>query len=136
MLGIGSSELLLIAVVALVVIGPERLPFVARAAGALFGRARRYANEVRADIQREMELEEITKMRSTFHDAAQSLEKSVEQANEQLRAVERSLASPEGAAPAGRGEIAAARLRRRPRRLPLHRFLGGHGRRAVRLLHA
>jgi sec-independent protein translocase protein TatB len=70
MFNVGFSELAVIAVVALVVIGPERLPGVARTAGALFGRMRRYVNEVKAEVEREMDLGEFEKIRATFHDAA------------------------------------------------------------------
>ena len=59
MFDIGFSELMVIAVVALVVLGPERLPKVARTAGHLFGRLQRYVNDVKADINREIELEEL-----------------------------------------------------------------------------
>src|SRR5215510_11285056 len=59
MFDIGFSELLVIAVVALIVIGPERLPKVARTLGHLFGRMQRYVNDVKADIAREMELEKV-----------------------------------------------------------------------------
>ena len=58
MFDIGFSELLVIAVVALIVIGPERLPKVARTVGHLIGRMQRYVNDVKADISREMELDE------------------------------------------------------------------------------
>ena len=63
---------MVIAVVALLVIGPERLPKVARTMGHLFGRLQRYVNDVKADIQREMELDELRKFKSTVEDAARS----------------------------------------------------------------
>ena len=74
MFDVGFSEMLLIAVVALVVIGPERLPKLARTMGHLFGRLQRYVNDVKADISREMELEELRKFKSEFEQAAQSVE--------------------------------------------------------------
>jgi len=77
MFDIGFSELLVIAVVALLVVGPERLPRVARTAGHLFGRLQRYVNDVKSDIQRELELDELKKLRSQFEDAARSVEQSV-----------------------------------------------------------
>jgi len=77
MFDIGFSELLLIAIVALIVIGPERLPKVARTLGHLFGRMQRYVNDVKADISREMELDELKKMRSSMEDAARSFQSSV-----------------------------------------------------------
>jgi sec-independent protein translocase protein TatB len=74
---VGFSELMVIAVVALIVIGPERLPRVARTMGHLFGRLQRYVNDVKADINREIELEELRKFKTTFEDAARGFETSV-----------------------------------------------------------
>jgi sec-independent protein translocase protein TatB len=74
---IGFSEIMVIAVVALIVIGPERLPKVARTLGHLFGRMQRYVNDVKADISREMELEELRKLQTSMQDAARSFEQSV-----------------------------------------------------------
>lgn len=68
---------MVIAVVALIVIGPERLPRVARTLGHLFGRLQRYVNEVKADINREIELEELRKFKAEFEDAARGFESSV-----------------------------------------------------------
>ena len=79
MFDIGFSELMVIAVVALIVIGPERLPKVARTLGHLFGRMQRYVNDVKADISREMELDELKKLRASMQDAAQSFEQSMRQ---------------------------------------------------------
>ena len=77
MFDIGFSELMVIAIVALIVIGPERLPKVARTLGHLFGRMQRYVNDVKADISREMELEELKKLQTTVQDAARAFETSV-----------------------------------------------------------
>jgi sec-independent protein translocase protein TatB len=77
MFDIGFSELLVIGIVALIVIGPERLPRVARTLGHLFGRMQRYVNDVKADISREMELEELRKLQANVQDAARSFEDSV-----------------------------------------------------------
>jgi sec-independent protein translocase protein TatB len=108
MFDIGFSELLVIAVVALLVIGPERLPKVARTAGHMFGRLQRYVNEVKADIQREMELDELRKLRSQFEDAARSVQDSVQEVDKEMRAVgdelNQAVAGPSpdpGAAPGG-----------------------------------
>jgi sec-independent protein translocase protein TatB len=68
---------MVIAVVALIVIGPERLPKVARTLGHLFGRMQRYVNDVKADISREMELDELKKLQTTIQDAASAFESSV-----------------------------------------------------------
>lgn len=78
MIDLGLSKLMLIGVVALVVIGPERLPKVARTAGALFGRAQRYINDVKAEVSREMELDGLRTMRNDFEDAARSAQNSVQ----------------------------------------------------------
>jgi sec-independent protein translocase protein TatB len=86
MFDIGFSELLVIALVALIVIGPERLPRVARTLGALLGRAQRYVNDVKSDIQREVDLDELKNLKSTFQDAAKSVEESVTQVGQELQA--------------------------------------------------
>ena len=77
MFDVGLSEMMVIAVVALVVIGPERLPRVARTLGHLFGRMQRYVNDVKADINREIELDELRKFKDQFQDAAQSVENTI-----------------------------------------------------------
>ena len=78
MFDIGFSELLVCAVVALVVIGPERLPKVARTLGVLFGRLQRYVTQVKADINREMDLAELGKVKSEFENAARSFQADVQ----------------------------------------------------------
>ncbi len=77
MIDFGLTKLMLIGAVALVVIGPEKLPRVARMAGSLFGRAQRYMNEVKAEVSREMELEELRKMQDEFKQAASDVSQSV-----------------------------------------------------------
>ena len=77
MFDIGFSELLVIGIVALIVIGPQRLPQVARTLGHLFGRMQRYVNDVKADISREMELAELKKLQNTIEDAAGAFQSSV-----------------------------------------------------------
>ena len=78
MFDISFGELAVIGVVALVVIGPEKLPKVARTVGALVGRAQRYVHDVKADIQREVNLGELKQLHSEVHDAAQSLRNTVQ----------------------------------------------------------
>jgi sec-independent protein translocase protein TatB len=78
MLDLGLTKMALIGVVALVVLGPERLPGVARTAGALFGRAQRYINDVKSEVAREMELDELKKMRSEFETAASNVENTIQ----------------------------------------------------------
>ena len=77
MFDIGFSEIVVIGVVALVVIGPERLPKTARTVGLLFGRLQRYVNDVKADISREMELDELRRLSREMQGAAHDLEQSV-----------------------------------------------------------
>ena len=115
MFDIGFSELVVIGVVALVVIGPERLPKTARTVGHLFGRLQRYVNDVKADINREMELDELRKLKSEMQGAAREFEQSVTSAASEVqagvRSVERDLndaaATPAGIAPAAATASAA-----------------------------
>jgi sec-independent protein translocase protein TatB len=86
MFDVGFSELMVIAVVALVVIGPERLPRVARTLGHLFARLQRYVNEVKADINREIELDELRKFKDEFEQAARSMESHVKDEMNQAEA--------------------------------------------------
>ncbi|WP_374682952.1 Sec-independent protein translocase protein TatB [Accumulibacter sp.] len=77
MFDISFTEMIVIGVVALVVIGPERLPKVARAAGHLLGRAQRYVSDVKSDINREIQLDELKKLRTEIQDSARSVEQSL-----------------------------------------------------------
>ncbi|MBB1625277.1 Sec-independent protein translocase protein TatB, partial [Achromobacter sp. UMC71] len=77
MFDVSLTELMVIGVVALIVIGPERLPKVARTVGHLLGRAQRYVNDVKSDIQREIELDELRKFKSEMEDAAQGVQQSL-----------------------------------------------------------
>jgi len=85
MFDISFSELLLIGIVALIVIGPERLPKVARTVGLLLGRAQRYVNDVKSDIQREMDNEALSSLKSQMDEAAKSVKSSLEEAGNTLR---------------------------------------------------
>ena len=77
MIDFGFDKLALIGAVALVVIGPERLPRVARTVGHLMGKAQRYVADVKAEVNRSIELEELKKMKTQFEDAARNVEQSV-----------------------------------------------------------
>ncbi|MFM2057013.1 MAG: Sec-independent protein translocase subunit TatB [Pseudomonadota bacterium] len=77
MLDIGFSKLLIIGGIALVVIGPERLPRVARMAGTLLGRAQRYVSDVKAEVNRSMELDELNKVKREFESAARDVGRSI-----------------------------------------------------------
>jgi len=102
MFDIGLSEIVVIGVVALIVIGPERLPKTARMLGHLFGRLQRYVNEVKADISREMELDELRRLKGDVESAARDIEQSVATAQADLnagaRSVEQQLSSVASAA--------------------------------------
>jgi sec-independent protein translocase protein TatB len=78
MFDVGFSEMLVIAIVALVVIGPERLPKVARTAGVLFGRLQRYVAQVKADIGREIEMSDLKQAKQEFESAARTFKAEVE----------------------------------------------------------
>lgn len=77
MIDFGFDKLALIGAVALIVIGPERLPRVARTVGHLLGKAQRYVSDVKAEVNRSIELEELKKMKSGIEDAARDVEQSV-----------------------------------------------------------
>lgn len=77
MFDVGFSEMLVIAIVALIVIGPERLPGVARTVGALLGRVRRYAADVKAEVNRELQLEDVRRMQQQLAEQAKALEQKV-----------------------------------------------------------
>ena len=104
MFDVGFSEIVVIAVVALIVIGPERLPKVARTLGHMFGRLQRYVNEVKADINREMELDELRKLQAQVQSAARDIEQSVTSAAHEVetgvRSVEAELNAAGAATPA------------------------------------
>lgn len=85
MFDVSFTELMLIGVVALIVIGPERLPKVARTAGHLLGRAQRYVSDVKTDIQREIDLDEVNKLKKQMDDASQSLQASMKEASASLQ---------------------------------------------------
>ena len=77
MIDFGFDKIALIGAVALIVIGPEKLPRVARTVGTLLGKARRYVADVKAEVNRSIELEELQKMKSQFETAARDVESSV-----------------------------------------------------------
>lgn len=110
MFDVGFSEMLVIAIVALVVIGPERLPKVARTAGVLFGRLQRYVAQVKADINREMEAADLGKVKSEFESAARTIKDDLEaQAASAEREVREMQASIDRDLEAAMGEAQAAK---------------------------
>jgi sec-independent protein translocase protein TatB len=92
------AELIVVMVVALVVIGPERLPKVARTLGHLYGRAQRYVNGVKADIARDMAIDEYKQMQQKIQAEAAALQQSVQQAGsaaeQQVQQLKHSVAMP------------------------------------------
>jgi sec-independent protein translocase protein TatB len=76
-LDFGFDKIALIGAVALIVIGPEKLPRVARTVGTLLGKAQRYVADVKAEVNRSIELEELQKMKSQFETAARDVEQTV-----------------------------------------------------------
>jgi sec-independent protein translocase protein TatB len=95
MFDISFVELLTIGIVALVVIGPERLPGVARTVGHLLGRARRYVGDVKADINRELQLEELKKLQAQAAESMREVESTVQ---EEVEAARSAFVSPAQAA--------------------------------------
>ena len=114
MFDIAFSEIIVIAVVALVVIGPERLPKVAKTLGHMYGRLQRYVSDVKADINREMELDELRKLQSEVQSAARDIESSMTSAAREVESGVRSVqtqlnaaGNPSAAAPSAGSEAGA-----------------------------
>ena len=78
MIDLGISKMALIGAVALIVIGPEKLPAVARTVGTLLGKAQRYVSDVKAEVNRAMEMDELKKMRETVEGAARDVENTIQ----------------------------------------------------------
>jgi len=78
MIDLGVSKIALIGAVALIVIGPEKLPRVARTVGTLLGKAQRYVADVKQEVNRSMELDELKKMKDTVEGAARDVENSIQ----------------------------------------------------------
>ena len=85
MFDISFAEILIIAIVALIVVGPQRLPKVARTLGYLFGRAQRYADNIKSDIRHEMELEELKKLKNSMQEATHTFDDTIRQEINQLQ---------------------------------------------------
>ncbi len=100
MFDVGFSELVVIMVVALVVIGPKRLPAAARTMGRLWGRLQRYISRMKQDVTTSMELEELRELEREVRAKAEALERSVQQAgndlNHEVRQLERDLEQAAG----------------------------------------
>jgi sec-independent protein translocase protein TatB len=98
MIDLGIEKMMVIGAVALIVIGPEKLPRVARTVGALIGKAQRYVNDVKAEVNRSIELEELQKMKREVETAARDVETSIHSG---VRDIERELNEAAGVASAG-----------------------------------
>ena len=85
MFDISFAEILIIAIMALIVVGPQRLPKVARTLGYLFGRAQRYADNIKSDIRHEMELEELKKLKNSMQEATHTFDDTIRQEINQLQ---------------------------------------------------
>jgi sec-independent protein translocase protein TatB len=96
-LDLGIEKMMVIGAVALIVIGPEKLPKVARTVGALIGKAQRYVNDVKAEVNRSIELEELQKMKRDVETAARDVETSITSG---VRDIERELNEAAGIASA------------------------------------
>jgi sec-independent protein translocase protein TatB len=110
MVDIGFSELLVIALVALVVVGPQRLPVLTRTVGTLLGRAQRYVSDVKSDIQRQMDLEELRKMKQGVEDLGQNIQSSVEDAQREMDGIASSI--EDGLSGTDKDDLGAATGRR------------------------
>ena len=136
MLDFSFGELVMIGAVALVVLGPERLPRVARAFGEFLGKAQRYVSQVRADIQREVELADLKRLQEEARQAAQSIDSSVRDVAASVEEASRiapaeasaATAASERGAPAWEGGgWGSHRFRTRPRPSPSVRELADQG---------
>jgi sec-independent protein translocase protein TatB len=111
MFDLGFSEMLVIALVALVVIGPERLPKVTRTIGTMLGRMQRYVNDVKAEVEREMRIEDLKKLQAGMEEQVRSIEHGVKTEMKEAEQSVRTMADEaalEPPAPAVTPPVAAA----------------------------
>jgi len=118
MIDLGISKLAMIGAVALIVIGPEKLPRVARTVGALIGKAQRYVSDVKAEVNRSIELEELKKMKETVETAARDVGQSVQNSAADL---EKSWADATAEASASEGHDSAVAELSLPQDAPQYR---------------
>lgn len=93
MFDISFAEILVISLVALIVIGPERLPHVARIVGRIFGRARRFVSNVKEEVSNEIRLDELKELRASMQESAQNFETSVRREMDQIKTTTDSVAA-------------------------------------------
>lgn len=102
MFDVGLSEMMVILVVALIVIGPERLPKVARTLGHLWGRMQRYVSGIKSEISRDMAMDEMRKMRDSVEQEANSISQTAssmaQQLDQEVGKVNQALVEPVSAA--------------------------------------
>ncbi len=127
MIDFGFDKIALIGAVALIVIGPERLPRVARTVGHLIGKAQRYVSDVKAEVNRSIELEELKKMKSEFEDAARNVESSVNSQIHQTKSdLDQAWGEPDDLSASSIGVGGGDRLyARRHRSIAIRRRTGG-----------
>ena len=116
MIDLGIEKMLVIGAVALVVIGPEKLPRVARTVGTLLGKAQRYVADVKAEVNRSMELEELKKMKETVESAARDVEGSIRSGANEFEKQWSETTNPAQSAPLALGELAAYPEYRHPKK--------------------
>ncbi|MDP3820129.1 MAG: Sec-independent protein translocase protein TatB [Burkholderiales bacterium] len=105
MIDFGFDKIALIGAVALIVIGPEKLPRVARTVGHFVGKAQRYVADVKAEVNRSIELEELKKMKTEFEDAARNVEQTVSsEINQTTSSLESSWNSGDSTLPVNSGQ--------------------------------
>jgi sec-independent protein translocase protein TatB len=101
----GFDKIALIGAVALIVIGPEKLPRVARTVGHFIGKAQRYVADVKAEVNRSIELEELKKMKTEFEDAARNVEQTVSsEINQTTSSLESAWTAPDTMLPPNSGQ--------------------------------
>ena len=105
MIDFGFDKIALIGAVALIVIGPEKLPRVARTVGHFVGKAQRYVADVKAEVNRSIELEELKKMKTEFEDAARNVEQTVSsEINQTTSSLESAWTAPDTMLPPNSGQ--------------------------------
>ena len=105
MIDFGFDKIALIGAVALIVIGPEKLPRVARTVGHFVGKAQRYVADVKAEVNRSIELEELKKMKTEFEDAARNVEQTVSsEINQTTSSLESAWTAPDSILPPNSGQ--------------------------------
>jgi sec-independent protein translocase protein TatB len=112
MIDFGFDKIALIGAVALIVIGPEKLPRVARTVGHMLGKAQRYVADVKAEVNRSIELDELKKMKTQFEDAARDVEQTVNTEVNQATPSSTGAGPPTGPPTTPTGRVDAAPIRR------------------------